>query len=126
VGAEVSDYGPSFWCEPCSPHGCQRDMVPRLGLQATSAYNLRQFLQKCPERKTTYNQADKPRATDVSMFSTSTSLALFAAHTVRLKASSSDNAIRLYGAANGTRFELVKAEPYGYDILVDCWASDWL
>jgi hypothetical protein len=70
-------------------------MVSRLGPQAPFAYDRGQVLQECPERKAAYNQADKPRVTDVSVYGTSTSVAFFTAHT------------------NGTRYELVKAEPYG-------------
>ena len=97
----------------------------RLGLQAPFAYDRDQFFQEHPDWRATHYEANGPGTTNILIYGASTSVALYAAQTVRLSARSSGKAIRLYGVASEARWEFLKTEPYGYDALVDYRDLHW-
>lgn len=69
---------------------------------------------------------EKPPSTlSFFIYGASTSVALYAAQFVHLFAESSGRAIKLFGAAGQKHFEMLKAEPYRYDALVDYHDEDW-
>ncbi|KAF3769489.1 GroES-like protein [Cryphonectria parasitica EP155] len=55
----------------------------------------------------------------------STSVGLYAAQLVRRSAEVSGRKVRLIGAASPRNWEMLKAEPYAYDVLVDYRDKDW-
>ncbi|KAK5680888.1 hypothetical protein LTS10_006646 [Elasticomyces elasticus] len=59
------------------------------------------------------------------IYGSSTSIALFAAQFIRLSAKASGRTIKLFGAASKGKHEMLKAEQYGYDYLVDYHDPDW-
>ena len=61
----------------------------------------------------------------VFIYGASTSVGLYAAQLVRRSADASGSAIKLYGAAGQKHFEMLRAEPYSYDDLVDYHEEDW-
>ncbi|KAG9188176.1 hypothetical protein G6011_02099 [Alternaria panax] len=97
----------------------------RLGMAAPFAYDRKQVLQERPDWRSTINEQDQADITNVFIYGASTSIALFAAQMVLLSAKSSGKAIKLYGAAREARWKLLRAEPYGYDALVDYQYPDW-
>ncbi len=68
-----------------------------------------------------------PRTSAVSFFiyGASTSVGLYAAQLVRRSAGSTGRSINLFGAASQKHFQMLQAEPYGYDGLVDYHDADW-
>ncbi|KAI4604802.1 hypothetical protein J4E83_010953 [Alternaria metachromatica] len=97
----------------------------RLGLQAPFAYDRDQVFQEHPDWRVTHNEADGPDITNVLIYGASTSVALYAAHMVRLSADSSGKAIRLYGVASEARWESLKTKPYGYNAPVEYRDLRW-
>lgn len=98
----------------------------RLGVEAPFAYDREQVFQEHPEWKSAApSRWDEADVINVFVYGASTSVALFAAQMIRLSAKSSGKAIKLYGAASEARWKLLKAEPYGYDALVDYQDPDW-
>ncbi|KAB2106976.1 hypothetical protein AG0111_0g5499 [Alternaria gaisen] len=98
----------------------------RLGMEAPFVYDREQVFQEHPEwRSAAQNRGDEADVTNVFVYGASTSVALFAAQMIRLSAKSSGKAIKLYGTASEARWKLLKAEPYGYDALVDYQDPDW-
>lgn len=59
------------------------------------------------------------------IYGASTSVGLYAAQLVRRSAESSGSTVRLIGTAGQKHFEMLKAEPYRYDDLVDYHDEDW-
>ena len=55
----------------------------------------------------------------------STSVGMYAAQLIRRSAEVSGETIKLIGAASSARFDLLRAEPYAYDALVDYRDEDW-
>lgn len=55
----------------------------------------------------------------------STSVGMYAAQLVRRSAEVSGKRVRLIGAASPRNWEMLKAEPYGYDVLVDYRDTSW-
>lgn len=66
-----------------------------------------------------------PKMLSFFIYGASTSVGLYAAQLVRQSAKSSGRTIRLFGTAGPKHFEMLKAEPYGYDGLVDYHDEDW-
>ncbi|KAK5046234.1 hypothetical protein LTR84_008377 [Exophiala bonariae] len=61
----------------------------------------------------------------VFIYGASTSVGLYAAQLVRRAAEASGGKVRLVGAASRKHFGMLKAEPYGYDHLVDYRDDNW-
>lgn len=61
----------------------------------------------------------------VFIYGASTSVGLYAAQLVRRAAEASGGKVRLIGSASRKHFEMLKAEPYGYDGLVEYRDEDW-
>ncbi|CAN9281230.1 unnamed protein product [Alternaria alternata] len=96
------------------------------GCGSPFAYDREQVFQEHPEWKSAApSRWDEADVINVFVYGASTSVALFAAQMIRLSAKSSGKAIKLYGAASEARWKLLKAEPYGYDALVDYQDPDW-
>ena len=92
----------------------------RLGLQAPLRW-----------RQTNENNPDLQRdgsgtATEFFIYSASTSVAMYAAQLVRRSAEASGTEIKLLGTASGRRFEMLKNQPYCYDLVVDYHDTGWL
>ena len=66
-----------------------------------------------------------PRTLSFFIYGASTSVGLYAAQLVRRSAESSGKTIRLFGTAGQKHFKMLKAEPYGYDGLLDYHDEDW-
>ena len=66
-----------------------------------------------------------PSTMSFFIYGASTSVGLYAAQLVHLSAASSGRSIRLFGTAGQKHFKMLKAEPYGYDGLVDYHEDDW-
>ncbi|KEF60553.1 uncharacterized protein A1O9_02114 [Exophiala aquamarina CBS 119918] len=60
-----------------------------------------------------------PKNISVFVYGASTSVGLYAAQLVRRAAEASWDKVRLIGSASRKHFEMLKAEPYSYDDLVD-------
>ena len=59
------------------------------------------------------------------IYGASTSVGLYAAQLVRRSAESSGRSIDLFGVAGQKHFQMLQAEPYSYDGLVDYHQTDW-
>jgi NADPH:quinone reductase-like Zn-dependent oxidoreductase len=59
------------------------------------------------------------------IYGASTSVAMYAAQLVRQSAEYSGRFVRLFGAASPKHFQMLRAEPYCYDKLVDYHSDDW-
>ena len=69
---------------------------------------------------------EKPPSTlSFFIYGASTSVGLYAAQLVRQSAESGGRTIRLFGTAGPKHFKMLKAEPYGYDGLLDYHDEDW-
>ena len=66
-----------------------------------------------------------PKWLSFFIYGASTSVGLYAAQLVRQSAESSGSNIGLFGTAGPKHFQMLKAEPYGYDGLVDYHDEDW-
>lgn len=68
-----------------------------------------------------------PHTTQVSFFiyGASTSVGLYAAQLVRRSAETNGTSIKLFGATSSKHFQMLQAEPYGYDGLLDYHDPDW-
>ncbi|KAH7124112.1 chaperonin 10-like protein [Dendryphion nanum] len=98
----------------------------RLGLQAPFVYDETKSLAENPEwnwRKS--NERSEAELLNVFIYGASTSVALYAAQMVRLSAEASNKKIKVFGTASKDKWELLKAEPYRYDHLVDYHDQDW-
>jgi NADPH:quinone reductase-like Zn-dependent oxidoreductase len=62
---------------------------------------------------------------NVLIYGASTSVGLYAAQMVRISARANGKGIRLFGVASKARWDLLMAEPYYYDHLVDYRDDDW-
>lgn len=63
---------------------------------------------------------------NVFIYGASTSVGMYAAQWVRLAERTSGRKVRLIGAASKSRHEMLRQAPYGYDVLVDYRAGDWV
>jgi NADPH:quinone reductase-like Zn-dependent oxidoreductase len=59
------------------------------------------------------------------IYGASTSVGMYAAQLVRRSAEASGTTVKLIGAASKGKFAMLRAEPYGFDDLVDYRDSDW-
>ncbi|EXK80952.1 hypothetical protein FOQG_14562 [Fusarium oxysporum f. sp. raphani 54005] len=64
--------------------------------------------------------------TNLFIYGSSTSVGLYAAQLARIAARASGMSIRLIGAASSSRHEMLRNEPYNYDVLVDYKDKDWV
>ncbi|KAI5459361.1 chaperonin 10-like protein [Mariannaea sp. PMI_226] len=67
--------------------------------------------------------ADSP--INVLIYGASTSLGLYAAQFVNASAKITGRKIRLIGAASASKHDMLRQEPYSYDVLVDYRDEDW-
>ncbi|KAJ4372009.1 hypothetical protein N0V83_003782 [Neocucurbitaria cava] len=98
----------------------------RLGLTTPFPYDPKDILEEHPEWKIG-SPTDEHDTAPVNFFiyGASTSVGLFAAQMVRLSAKASNKTFRLFGTASKARWEMLRAEPYVYDYLVDYLDDDW-
>ncbi|EWZ29789.1 chaperonin 10-like protein [Fusarium oxysporum Fo47] len=66
------------------------------------------------------------KITNVFIYGSSTSVGLYAAQLARIAARVSGMSIRLIGAASSTKHEMLRNEPYSYDVLVDYRDESWV
>ncbi|EWG55785.1 hypothetical protein FVEG_13734 [Fusarium verticillioides 7600] len=66
------------------------------------------------------------RVTHLFIYGSSTSVGLYAAQLARIAARESGKPIRLIGAASSCKNEMLRNDPYSYDILVDYRDEDWV
>ncbi|MCJ1279288.1 hypothetical protein MMC21_007112 [Puttea exsequens] len=93
----------------------------RMGLKAPFQWLERPAMSAEPE-----DLKQKPLSTMLFfIYGASTSVGLYAAQLVRRAAESSGKTIKLFGTASRKHFKTLKAEPYGYDGLVDYHDEDW-
>ncbi|KAK5170556.1 uncharacterized protein LTR77_005144 [Saxophila tyrrhenica] len=98
----------------------------RLGLEAPFAWDKKNMLAEHPELEPHHTEyADKSKPINVFIYSASTAVGLYGAQLARLSAKASGWTIKLFGAASKARWDMLKAEPYSYDQLVDYRDSDW-
>ncbi|EGU75911.1 hypothetical protein FOPG_12472 [Fusarium oxysporum f. sp. conglutinans race 2 54008] len=64
--------------------------------------------------------------TSLFIYGSSTSVGLYAAQLARIAARVSGMSIRLIGAASSSKHEMLRNEPYNYDVLVDYKDEDWV
>ncbi|KAH7195335.1 chaperonin 10-like protein [Fusarium oxysporum] len=64
--------------------------------------------------------------TNIFIYGSSTSVGLFAAQLAGIAARVSGMSIRLIGAASSSKHEMLRNEPYNYDVLVDYKDKDWV
>ncbi|KAL5586758.1 hypothetical protein FOBRF1_016628 [Fusarium oxysporum] len=64
--------------------------------------------------------------TNLFIYGSSTSVGLYAAQLARIAARVSGMTIRLIGAASSSKYEMLRNEPYNYDVLVDYKDKDWV
>ncbi|KAH7205641.1 chaperonin 10-like protein [Fusarium oxysporum] len=64
--------------------------------------------------------------TNLFIYGSSTSVGLYAAQLARIAARVSGMSIRLIGAASSSKHEMLRNEPYNYDVLVDYKDKDWV
>ncbi|EWZ79469.1 hypothetical protein NW765_013043 [Fusarium oxysporum] len=64
--------------------------------------------------------------TNLFIYGSSTSVGLYAAQLARIAARVSGMTIRLIGAASSSKHEMLRNEPYNYDVLVDYKDKDWV
>ncbi|KAF1975695.1 GroES-like protein [Bimuria novae-zelandiae CBS 107.79] len=96
----------------------------RLGLRTPFEYDEETALAEHPEwannRKGTHAEP-----INVFIYGSSTAVGLFAAQMIRVSAKVTGQKFRLFGAASKARWEMLKAEPYGYEHLVDYRDDGW-
>lgn len=98
----------------------------RLGLQAPFAYEKSKVLDEHPEWVwNSLSGEQEPKVLNFFIYSSSTSVGLYAAQMIRLSAAASGRKIKLFGAASKAKWDLLKSEPYGYDHLVDYKDQNW-
>lgn len=98
----------------------------RLGLKAPFEYDKTKALDEHPEWVWNAISAGKEQQTlNFFIYGASTSVGLYAAQMIRLSAQASGKTIRLFGAASKSRWDMLKAMPYGYENLVDYRDEDW-
>jgi NADPH:quinone reductase-like Zn-dependent oxidoreductase len=61
----------------------------------------------------------------IFVYGATTSVAMYAAQLVRQSAKASGRFIKLFGTASPRHFNMLKAEPYCYDEVVDYHSNDW-
>jgi NADPH:quinone reductase-like Zn-dependent oxidoreductase len=91
----------------------------RLGLKAPFEWD-EQRAQGSPQET-----QESETSISVFIYGASTSVGLYAAQLVRRAAEAGGGKVRLIGSASRKHFELLKAEPYSYDYLVDYRDNDW-
>ncbi|KAI1014574.1 hypothetical protein LB504_012205 [Fusarium proliferatum] len=64
--------------------------------------------------------------TNLFIYGSSTSVGLYAAQLARIAARVSGLSIRLIGAASLSKYEMLRNEPYSYDVLVDYRNEEWV
>ncbi|KAF4337752.1 hypothetical protein FBEOM_8349 [Fusarium beomiforme] len=80
-----------------------------------------------PFSRTPLKQTPKDtKTTNVFIYGSSTSVGLYAAQLACIAARVSGMSIRLIGAASSSKHEMLRNEPYNYDILVDYRDADWV
>ncbi|SCV47010.1 related to toxD gene [Fusarium fujikuroi] len=65
------------------------------------------------------------KITNLFIYGSSTSVALYAAQLARIAARVSGTSIHLIGAASSSKHEMLRNEPYSYNVLVDYRDGDW-
>ncbi|KAF9774276.1 hypothetical protein IL306_007767 [Fusarium sp. DS 682] len=71
-------------------------------------------------------KASDTKTTNIFIYGSSTSVGLYAAQLAHIAAKISGMSIRLIGAASPSKHELLRNEPYKYDVLVDYRDKDWV
>ncbi|KAG5751575.1 hypothetical protein H9Q70_005771 [Fusarium xylarioides] len=66
------------------------------------------------------------KITNLFIYGSSTSVGLYAAQLARIAARESGISVRLIGAASSSKQEMLRNEPYSYDVLVDYREEDWV
>ncbi|SCN82741.1 related to toxD gene [Fusarium fujikuroi] len=66
------------------------------------------------------------KITNLFIYGSSTSVGLYAAQLARIAARVSGMHIRLIGAASSSKHDMLRNEPYSYDVLVDYRDEDWV
>ncbi|KAF5989003.1 ToxD-like protein [Fusarium bulbicola] len=66
------------------------------------------------------------KITNLFIYGSSTSVGLYAAQLARIAAKASGMSVRLIGAASSSKHEMLRNEPYSYDVLVDYRDEDWV
>ncbi|KAG5788296.1 hypothetical protein H9Q69_012642 [Fusarium xylarioides] len=66
------------------------------------------------------------KITNLFIYGSSTSVGLYAAQLARIAAKESGISVRLIGAASSSKQEMLRNEPYSYDVLVDYREEDWV
>ncbi|EXL41860.1 chaperonin 10-like protein [Fusarium oxysporum f. sp. albedinis] len=66
------------------------------------------------------------KITNLFIYGSSTSVGLYAAQLARIAAKASGMSVRLIGAASSSKHEMLRNEPYSYDVLVDYKDQDWV
>ncbi|OAL44066.1 GroES-like protein [Pyrenochaeta sp. DS3sAY3a] len=99
----------------------------RLGLAAPFAYDreaaLLENLEWGQQRGPTI--IGESGVTNFFIYGASASVGLYAAQFIRISAETSGMKVRLFGAASKSRWDMLKAQPYGYDHLVDYRDQEW-
>ncbi|PSN59537.1 GroES-like protein [Corynespora cassiicola Philippines] len=93
----------------------------RLGMQAPFGLGHETSKERQPECTKPQNQ----NVENFFIYGASTSVGLYAAQMVRISAQERGRKICLFGAASKARWDMLKAEPYAYDHLVDYRDPDW-
>lgn len=105
----------------------------RLGLDAPfqweddSEEGVLRRVESSNSRSSREDDDDGPEADEFSFFvaGASTSVGMYVAQLVRRSAEFSGRRVRLIGAASPQNWERLRAEPYGYDTLVDYHEQSW-
>ncbi|KAF5700716.1 ToxD-like protein [Fusarium globosum] len=66
------------------------------------------------------------KITNLFIYGSSTSVGLYAAQLARIAARVSGMPVRLIGAASSSKHDMLRNEPYSYDVLVDYRDEDWV
>ncbi|KAF5570158.1 ToxD-like protein [Fusarium phyllophilum] len=66
------------------------------------------------------------KITNLFIYGSSTSVGLYVAQLARIVARVSGMSIRLIGAASSSKHEMLRNEPYSYDVLVQCRDEGWI
>ncbi|KAF5565374.1 ToxD-like protein [Fusarium napiforme] len=66
------------------------------------------------------------KITNLFIYGSSTSVGLYAAQLARIASRVSGMSIRLIGAASSSKHEMLRNEPYSYEVLVDYRDEDWV
>lgn len=69
---------------------------------------------------------DNTKIINLFIYGSSTSVGLYAAQLARIAAKASGMAVRLIGAASSSKHDMLRNEPYCYDVLVDYRDEDWV